>query len=475
MLRFFKDFIIYGVAAMLGKLAAIFLMPVYTNVLTKEEYGAMALITSCKGIIDLFSNMNIHSGIARDYYEVGIDRKRLVSTGLWSILSLSLTVMIIGLFTRNYLSDQLLGLSDVFCPAFTVMLCSIPAGSLMSYFAILTRFKKKPALYSLGIILQLLIQIGISVIGVVVVRAGIISVFYGVLAGELTAILYFAFLNKEYIKLQFDITLLRRALIFAIPTLPAILAGWLDSSMGQILIGKYVSVEDLGSYSIALSLASIFTLVSTAFNNVWSPFLYENYNTPGFKKGIKNLYTIIVLSLILISALLSLFSQEIVLLLSNEGYLDACQYVSLLCIPMSFYLLFPFASSGVSISRDTKYTGISYIVGSCGNLVCLFMTIRLWGVIAVPICLAVSRITTYIFLYKVSEKKIGYKLPNYLLGILIGIVLLCHIAIRMRLQLSVRIIMAVAIMSILIYMANNRFDFRGALRTMKSKHRENRF
>ena len=50
---FFKDFLIYGFASMVGKIAAIFLIPIYTNVLTREEYGAMALIVSCKGIIDL--------------------------------------------------------------------------------------------------------------------------------------------------------------------------------------------------------------------------------------------------------------------------------------------------------------------------------------------------------------------------------------------------------------------------------------
>ena len=54
--NFFKDFFIYGFASIVGKVVAIFLIPVYTNVLTQEEYGAMALIVSCKGLIDLISN-----------------------------------------------------------------------------------------------------------------------------------------------------------------------------------------------------------------------------------------------------------------------------------------------------------------------------------------------------------------------------------------------------------------------------------
>lgn len=467
MWQFFKDFMIYGVASILGKLAAVFLMPVYTSILTKEEYGAMALITSCKGIIDLFSNLNIHSGIARDYYEEGINRKTLVSTGFLSILSLSSTILLIGLLTRHFWSGTVLGLNKIFWPAFTVMLWSIPAGSLTSYFAILTRYKKKPVHFSIGTIIQLLIQIGISVVGVVVLQRGIISVFFGVLVGELFAIFYFAILNREYISIQFDKELLRRALLFALPTLPAILAGWLDSSMGQILIGKYISVEDLGVYSIALSIASVFTLISTAFQNVWSPYLYENYKKPNFNDSLRKLFSIILLSLIMVSLILSLFSREIVLLLSNISYLDACQYLVLLCIPMSFYLMFPFASSGVSISRDTKYVGISYVAGSCMNLLLLFITIRSVGVLAVPLCLGVSRITIYTILYKVSEKKIGYTLPNFLFALLLVVVSLCYIAIKLDLSLIFRIILATTASIVIVLFIDRRYNVKGVLAAIK--------
>lgn len=462
---------VYGVASMLGKLAAVFLMPIYTNILTKEEYGAMALITSVKGVIDLVSNLNIHSGIARDYYEEGVNRKRLVSTGFLSIISLSLTVMLIGLLTRDFWSGYVLGLKEVFWSSFMVMLMTIPAGSLMSYFAILTRYKKKPVLFSVGTVLQLLIQIGISVIGVVVLRAGIISIFLGVFISEVIAVLYFGLLNREYISVQFDRVLLKRALAFALPTLPAILAGWLDSSMGQILIGKYVSVEDLGVYSIALSLASVFTLISTAFHNVWSPFLYENYQQPYFNKTIQKLFSIMTLTLVMVTLLLSMFSCEIVLLLSNESYLDACKYLTLLCLPMSFYLMFPFASSGVSISRDTKYIGISYIAGSCGNMLLLFFSIRLLGVLSVPLCLAVSRITTYFILYKVSEKKIEYSLPNYIFMILILVVALCYFVVSNNLSLWQRILMTVFSLSAITLYISKRFDLKSILAklTRKSK------
>ena len=63
MKRFFRDFLIYGVAGILGKIAAVLLMPVYTGILTQEEYGAMALILLCYGVISLFASLNADADI----------------------------------------------------------------------------------------------------------------------------------------------------------------------------------------------------------------------------------------------------------------------------------------------------------------------------------------------------------------------------------------------------------------------------
>ena len=101
MFKFIKDFLIYGVASILAKIVGVILMPIYTSILTKEEYGSMAIILACKGIIDLLSNLNIHSGIARDYYEEDVNRKQLVSTGLYSIFGCSLLVLSFMLITKD--------------------------------------------------------------------------------------------------------------------------------------------------------------------------------------------------------------------------------------------------------------------------------------------------------------------------------------------------------------------------------------
>lgn len=462
MWKFFKDFFIYGFASILGKVAAIFLIPIYTSILTKEEYGAMAMLISVKGIIDLISNLNIHSGVARDYYEKDIDRKELVSTGLWSIMSLSCTILILMLLTKSFWLNSVLKLSG-YNSSFILVLLSIPAGGFVSYFSILTRFKKKSIQYSVGNIIALVIRISISIFTVVVLKWGIFGFFVATLIDEVFAISYFGYICREFFCFKFNWSYLKRVLKYSVPVLPAIAAGWVDTSLGQLLMGKFVSLSDLGVYSIAVSISSVFTLIGVALNNVWQPYLFENYKCEGFQKEVARLYLMFVLILCLVTCNLSLFSKEIVLILSNPNYLDATLYLTILCVPASFYLLFPMASSGISISRDTKHISIAYVIGSGFNILFLVVLLPIIGVFTVPLGLVVSRILTYSYMAYITKEKKILILPNKALIFLVIIASFCFFIIYNHIGLVYRMMVMLSINSLLLYWANKKLELKSII------------
>jgi O-antigen/teichoic acid export membrane protein len=408
MLKFLKQFFIYGFASVLGKIAAVFLLPLYTNVLSQDEYGALAMITAAKGIIDLFSNLNIHSGVARDYYEKDVDRTKVISTGFFSILFFSLLFMCVMLFTRGFWINKVLNVEN-YEKAFIFMLFTIPAGSLFSYFAILTRYKQKALAYSLGSLLQLCAQIGLTVFFILAIKTGIVGVFFGMLAGELIGIIYYYSLNSDNIRFTFNIKLLIRVLKYSLPTLPAIAAIWADSNLGQLFIGKYLSLENAGIYSIALRIASVFMFIQQAFGNVWLPFVYENLNKTSFDKDIMRIFNAATVALLLISVNLSALSEYIVLLLSTPEYIDSAILIALLTIPMSVSILAQLANIGPNISRKTKYVSYANISGSVLNLSCLVIFMPIYGIITVPLCLLFSRLIVFLLTIYFTKKEIGIK------------------------------------------------------------------
>jgi O-antigen/teichoic acid export membrane protein len=458
MWSFIKQFLIYGFSGILGKIAAVFLIPLYTHALSKEEYGAMAIIISCKGIIDLFSNLNIHSGIFRDFFEKNVERNKLVSTGFFSILFISTIIFITLLLSRSFWINTVLEIPNVYENAFIVMLLSIPFGSAVSFLSILTRYQKKPITFSIITISQLLIQIGVTVICVLQFKIGIIGYFWGVLSGEFFSIISLFIINRSFFSFTWDRSILKKALIFSIPTLPAVLADWLDSSMGQVLIGKYVSLSDLGSYSLALQLASVFTLICTAIRLVWSPFLYENYKDTHFNQLLSKIFKAIVWLIIIVTINLSFLSREIILLLSNEAYLDASIYFILLCFPMGLLLLQPFAESGILISRQTKYLGLFSIISSTINLLIMLFFLPKFGIFIVPLSLSVSKLLRYVLTYSYSSRTNKLFLPNKMIFFFLIVVLICLLVSFLGIDNKFKLLILVFIDLILFFFINTKYN-----------------
>jgi len=421
--QFIKQFLIYGFTSVLAKVIATLLLPLYTNALSQAEYGAMALIMAIKGIIDLFSNLNIHSGVAREYNEEGVDRDKLVSTGFYSILFFSVLTLVIMYFTRDFWIGRVLGVQGHEA-AYTVMLLSLPAGSLFSYFGILTRIQQKALLYSIGHLIQLVFQISTTIYFVLFAKLGIIGVFYGVLIGECVGIVFLVILNRKHLKKTFSTSFLKTILAYSLPTLPAIVAGWMDRSFGQFLIGKYTSMEEVGIYSVALRITSVLMLFHITLSHVWHPYVYENYLKPGFWKDVKRIYTVAFLVLIVLSVNLSMLSNWVVLLLSNKSYLPASQYISILMISTSLAIMGNFVDIGPRLTRKTRYISQSTIIGSIVNIGLIFVFVRRFGVVAVPISLALSGLVSYILRSYYTKQQVSFAFPHqYVVMLIVGVLL----------------------------------------------------
>lgn len=469
MFKFLKQFLLYGFGSVLGKIAAIFLLPLYTNVLSQEEFGAMAMIAASKGIIELFSNLNIHSGVARDYYEKSINRKTLISTGFFSILFFSILLYTLIFFSKNFWISTVLNV-DGYEKAFAVMLLTLPSGSLFTYFTVLIRYQQKVVLYSIGTILQLIIQISLTIYFILIIKTGIVGVFYGVLGGEILGILFFFFLNRENVRFKFNHVILKRVLAFSLPTLPAILAAWIDNSTGQLLIGKYISLNDAGIYSISLKIASVFLLIRTALGNVWHPFVFENYNLPEFNVIALKIFEVATIVLIIISVNLALLSDQIILLLSNPDYIVASDYLIILTIPMSISVLAWFAGIGPFISRKTKYISYAEMSGSIVNLALLIVFLPIYGVITVPVSLGISRVLSFSLASYFTFKEISLLFPFRNIIILIITVMVCYLIKQIEFR-NIYIFMGlIFVNSITIIILYNHYNIKGLILAKSKKN-----
>ena len=65
--------------------------------------------------------------------------------------------------------------------------------------------------------------------------------------------------------------------------LPVLLLSWLNNSIPQFVLKRFVDYGAIGIYTNAVSIANILTIIQTGFNVYWAPFAYENYKTHKYR------------------------------------------------------------------------------------------------------------------------------------------------------------------------------------------------
>lgn len=408
-----KSVIIYGLASALNRFLGFLLLPIYTRVFKPSDYGTLDIFNVLIYFLTIFSGLEVWGAVAREYMEVQSDIKKkqlLISTGFWQIVILSFFLFIIlGMFSSKIQSILSIGKDSR-----TVLLLSlfiVPFATLYSYFNVLMRFEKRPWFFLAGTVLQLIFNVLFTLIFVFEFRFGITSVFLGQLLGYFIVTTFFYFILRKYIILKICFSTLRKLLFFSLPLVPAVIAVWLNSYSNRFFMLKYLSLNEIGIYAVALKISSIFLFIEYALRLGWTPILYEIIKENNYQVTLIRIYVLLLKILGLIFIFIAIFSKEIILLLVSYEYLEASKIAALMCIPTVILILNLIVSASPSISKKTIFDTLSITIGFSVNIFSLFFTIPNWGMTGAAISYVSGSLVTFSIYFYFSKKLINLNLP----------------------------------------------------------------
>lgn len=139
-----KSFLIYGLASACSKFISVLLLPIYTTIFSVEEYGEIDLIQSVILIITIFGILQLETSLQRYYYEFeGKERKKMISTILWSVTLLSALLVVVFCLFAGWIS-VLLFRTDHFRDLLILSSFLILFTNMTTIFFIIIRYMKKP-------------------------------------------------------------------------------------------------------------------------------------------------------------------------------------------------------------------------------------------------------------------------------------------------------------------------------------------
>lgn len=260
-----------------------------------------------------------------------------------------------------------------------------------------------------------LVNIGLSILFVVIFKWGLSGVFSALMAGSILTGLVSLVQLRNWISFKyFDLALCKQMLKFGLPLIPAAIAIWLLNSSATYFLQFLNSQAEVGLFSVGLSLGSSMFLLTGAFQQAWAPFAYSIVNTIQAKEVFASVllwYTIIVS---VASMVLFFFSHEALVIFTQPLYYTADWTACL--IGLNFVLIGYgyIASVGTGIAKRNKPYALSVFIGSVITVVLFFVLIPFLGKTGAALAMVLGQLCIPVIVFKYSQQyypipyKFGY-------------------------------------------------------------------
>lgn len=329
-----KASIAYAVCSIVQKCISFINMPIFTRLMSTEEYGEMTIYSSWAGIFSIVLTLNLAYGsFSPAMIKFENDRDRYISSiqGIWLVLC--------GLFLIIYLPLQTFWNGVLDLP--TIFVLSLVLETLaMNSINLWSGRKRFDYSYKPVVAVTLLMSVANTFFSLLLVllseQKGYARIIGHVISVLVFGLVIFTF-NTIKGKSFFDKKYWKYALSFNIPLLAYYLSQMIFNQSDRLMINYYCGKGKAAIYGIAYTLAMILTFVLNAINNSYVPWFYKKIKEGNEKENAKIATGISLLMAGLIICIV-ITAPEIIFVFSGDEYAEAVWIIPPVAI--SLLLLF---------------------------------------------------------------------------------------------------------------------------------------
>jgi len=412
-----KQSAIYTLPGIAGQIIGIILVPIYTRIFVPTDYGIMAGVALAIPIVTLLLALGGESAIARYYLDTRDerDRKLTASTALYSLGLLNFLVIAVAVLFFSEEISQLVLEDRQYSTYFIVALAAIPFGICYRLALGILRYKFQATRRTIISIAHMLVNIGLTIYFVVFLRIGIVGVYLATLITQVVFSSVVLLMVRRNYALVFSFKRLKELLAFGVPLVPAAMMIYIFHFADRYMLIRMASLEELGLYSVGVTIASVIVILTGGFRVAWMPIVYSSFREEESKQFYARIFDYFW-SLIFLGAIgISLFSKEILFVLTPPTYLSAYTVVPIVVLGVVFFNAMQFFTFGISISKKTQYRLYLGIIAAALNVGLNFLLIPRYGMVGAAIATLISSTIYAVSSFLVSQKLyyVGYDLKAF--------------------------------------------------------------
>ena len=373
--------LLFSVANLGSKLMVFLMVPLYTAVLSTDEYGIADMVqTTATMLIPILTAM-IAEGVLRFCFLKEYSSNAVFSIGIRMTLFgafLGTLLCICFLYIPFF---KALGLYVLFIPVLFL------SNSMVNLFHKYSRGIGNVKASATAGLISTLIVILLNLCFLLVLKIGVLGYLMAYALGDFIAVAYMAFKNnavKAYTSTK-NQKLRKDMLKYSIPLVPNSLSWWALSSVNRYVMLAWLGVSAVGIYSATLRIPTILTVLCDIFAQAWLLSALKDYGSDESKRFIRSMHNKYFALLIILTAIIILLSCPLAMILLSGEFYQYWWVTPYLFISVFYGALVGFLGSIFSSERKNTMQFISTMIGTIVSFIVTILFFKEYGAVVVAI------------------------------------------------------------------------------------------
>lgn len=379
-----KKSYIYMVGEVVPRLLNFLILPIMTRYLSPADYGVIAYVDAIILFVFIFSLMNLNSYLLREYFEMTtVTAKKKLIGNLFIFLVIYNVVLLLALFL---LVNIVFGLSEMKFNILPILSIALIC-NFVDIFCIFPQLIYRVQERAISFVCFAASKTFFTLLAVVLFLEfysethGPISKYYGILLVALIYGIISCWIVRKHASFSFDLSQIKAGFSFSLPLVIASLSFAIIEMSDRLILEKYVSMADIGIYSIACALGFGLNVIVKGGYKAFEPVIFKSAKSANFLQifcSTKKEYLFLIFgaSLIAIS-----YSHEITFFILPDEYIQVGSLMPIIVLAAFLKGIYTINVMLIMIAKDTKLISRIVFLGAALNVGINLLFIEQFGLV----------------------------------------------------------------------------------------------
>lgn len=414
-----KNTIIVTIGKICTQLVSFFLLPLYTALLSTEEYGVVDLLNTLVNLIVPIFIMQMDQGIFRFLIENRDKEEK--KNQLITVTMYFMAVQIVLYTAFFFLASPWIHNEYKY-----FLLSNMIAALLSTVMLQISRGLGDNFRYSVGSFLAGSITVVLNVVFIAGMRLGAYGMLAASFAGNMACAVYlmiklriFQRIRKEYYSKQILIMLLK----YSIPLVPNVISWWVITASNRIIISFFMNLSANGIYSAANKFSGVIVTLYSVFNLTWTESAAVNIDSEDRDSFFSKILEQVILIFGSVCLLVISFMPFVFPIMINEKFQEAYPQIPILMVATVFNILISYFGSVYVARKLTKEIAKTSVFAAGINIGINALLINYIGLFAASLGTAIAYFSMFLYRYLDSRKYVKLRIKKSIILSMIGMYL----------------------------------------------------